>query len=747
MSDYDRLLEEQRQTNSLLRQSLGQRGTTSFGSDTTFARDSLNVLTRSVGAATEGFAGLVTGTATLTSTFNAANSIIGQFGTLGQGLSRIIGPLGGTFQQVNESVRKAADSGVYFGNNLGLYAESVAGARMNLQDFNDVVKYNSNSLIGLGLGADRSAKTFLDLAKGVQESDVGNQLKTTGVSAEFLNQVLLTSASARKFVDLNQTSSQNAIVASAVSLATEMDNIARLTGISRQEQQKDLANQIQKASVQAMLSQMSVTQQNNFIESLGALRKQGKNVQDLFEEISTGGIRSAEGAERAAALNIISGKLVPMLNEMARLDKSERPEDKARSEELRKQFELEFARGVSTKQVADTVMLNSRSTDRTMIALREMYQQGMPAATVDVQARRAAAISGKTVEEERDRILKEAGKDRRGEEISAEATAGRTINKMNILLQDVAAGAGASFKTLNTTVGSSIDGFKGLNEVLKPYKQTETTVGAGVAKAKSVVEEIVPIKTTPKSAKPADYEPVKQQRQDGSLGAVGKFIEDFGKGTPVILHGREGVITEKQFNDLFNGTVKGLQENTQSSLDKNIESLSKSQTSIKNEKPSLDRSIENLFSNVLGNIQNTIKVDSPTVDKNIENAFSGALGNLQSSIKNDNINIERNISSMFGGIQTGLVMELERTKSSIPTVENFESMFQQLIEPIKNKTEQVTQPPVASTPVQPTTSELKEELVYLNTQIRELVAYTADIVNNSSQQVRVTKRLSGNALA
>jgi phage tail tape-measure protein len=35
-------------------------------------------------------------------------------------------------------------------------------------------------------------------------------------------------------------------------------------------------------------------------------------------------------------------------------------------------------------------------------------------------------------------------------------------------------------------------------------------------------------------------------RADGSLGAVGKLIEDFGKGTTMTLHGREGVITEKQ---------------------------------------------------------------------------------------------------------------------------------------------------------------------------------------------------------
>ena len=40
-------------------------------------------------------------------------------------------------------------------------------------------------------------------------------------------------------------------------------------------------------------------------------------------------------------------------------------------------------------------------------------------------------------------------------------------------------------------------------------------------------------------------------RSGGSLGATGKLIEDFGSGTPMMLHGREGVITEAQLNSLI----------------------------------------------------------------------------------------------------------------------------------------------------------------------------------------------------
>jgi len=41
------------------------------------------------------------------------------------------------------------------------------------------------------------------------------------------------------------------------------------------------------------------------------------------------------------------------------------------------------------------------------------------------------------------------------------------------------------------------------------------------------------------------------ERQTGSFGAIGKDIEDFGKGTLAMLHGKEGVITENRLNSLL----------------------------------------------------------------------------------------------------------------------------------------------------------------------------------------------------
>jgi hypothetical protein len=55
------------------------------------------------------------------------------------------------------------------------------------------------------------------------------------------------------------------------------------------------------------------------------------------------------------------------------------------------------------------------------------------------------------------------------------------------------------------------------------------------------------------------FKPV--QKASGSWGTAGKLIENFGSGTPAVLHGNEGVITEAQLNQIMTYAMKSGSEN------------------------------------------------------------------------------------------------------------------------------------------------------------------------------------------
>lgn len=69
------------------------------------------------------------------------------------------------------------------------------------------------------------------------------------------------------------------------------------------------------------------------------------------------------------------------------------------------------------------------------------------------------------------------------------------------------------------------------------------------------------------------------QRRGGSLSAVGSIIEDFGKGTNAVLHGKEGVITAKQLENMAMG-VNNMMQSVQASPSMNSAGVEQAMSSL-----------------------------------------------------------------------------------------------------------------------------------------------------------------------
>jgi hypothetical protein len=74
-----------------------------------------------------------------------------------------------------------------------------------------------------------------------------------------------------------------------------------------------------------------------------------------------------------------------------------------------------------------------------------------------------------------------------------------------------------------------------------------------------------------------DYTTAKKKRDTGSFGATGKLIENFGSGTDMELHGKEGVLTEQQLANLVTGAMNTGNIQAQNALTNALTALNKQQ--------------------------------------------------------------------------------------------------------------------------------------------------------------------------
>mgnify|MGYP003341079525 CR=1 FL=1 len=122
-----------------------------------------------------------------------------------------------------------------------------------------------------------------------------------------------------------------------------------------------------------------------------------------------------------------------------------------------------------------------------------------------------------------------------GGEVRPEAAASNAVNMLERSTKDASAALGSSFGKLNSSTGELINSFGTLSNLYKTQLMTpdqfKKTLGIeGIENA---------------AANAAGG------RAGGSLDATGKLIEDFGAGTMMQLHGKEGVITQEQLNNLM----------------------------------------------------------------------------------------------------------------------------------------------------------------------------------------------------
>jgi hypothetical protein len=421
---------------------------------------------------------LMTGTYSLSAGLNDVSTVLGKAGgPIVAEITNIVKQVGESAIHINKALNEVAGSGVNFGNNIGEFTESVVSARMSIPEFARIMAENGNKITGLSGNAQKSAEVFLAIGKDFSESEAVRELNAVGVGAEELNRVLTLSTINRRNLDMTNAVNQQRVTDAAIAMATEMDNVARLTGVSRQQQEKQIAEQMKKAEVEIMLAAMSEEERSSYEKNTTALGKYGKEFQDVLTIYSTGGVRNAEDNAKVAAMG---PKFAGLLEEMSKV-KGDTVEDNEKRRKIQAQIDEEALRISKNPEE-----LKSRAALATAAG-----EYGRAQAAVTVAVLRYGAVlqnADRTLEAENAERAK-AGKkaitleEFVGEQVKAEAEKrkaaltslepGNIINRTEALIKDISAGASAGLNDMNTAAKNGAAGITGFNKLLEPLTKED----------------------------------------------------------------------------------------------------------------------------------------------------------------------------------------------------------------------------------------------------------------------------------
>jgi len=240
-----------------------------------------------------------------------AATFSGPLSTAAGGVGTAYTTLKDTFKDGMSTWQDLSKTGANFGNDIIGMTAAAKGSRLTLDEFASVIKNNSSALIGLGGNAAAGAQNFAKLSKEMADSGVTDQLRMMGMTSKDINEVLAIQLAGQQTINMGDAQAKAKAIQSATALAFEMDQMSKLTGRSRAEQEEMMKKAQADMQAEAKLRILTMGKSE---EEAAAIRdnyyKQQKEAElrgqgQMFKEVfATGTIQSEAAANQVA----ISGK-------------------------------------------------------------------------------------------------------------------------------------------------------------------------------------------------------------------------------------------------------------------------------------------------------------------------------------------------------------------------------------------------------------------------------------------------------
>ena len=228
------------------------------------------------------------------------------FKTVGEALEKFKNPVQALSEEVKSSINtfnKLSSTGNSFGNDIIGMKVAAANTRMTLDELGAVVTKSGKDFSGLGGSVAKGSQVFTDFSKTFFDSGLTENLRQMGYSSKDLNEVLALQIGFQKSSTDTSVEGQLKTAKAAADLASEMDMVAKLTGVSRKDQEAALEKSKVDGQIEAKMRLIGITQgaeaekaaRDNFAKQLTSAQAMGTD--QVFKEMfATGTVRSREAS-------------------------------------------------------------------------------------------------------------------------------------------------------------------------------------------------------------------------------------------------------------------------------------------------------------------------------------------------------------------------------------------------------------------------------------------------------------------
>ena len=241
--------------------------------------------------------------------FNIFNTALGGAGKAADAVKEAYNKVAPGIEKGLDTWRELSKVGAGFSNDVVGMTAAAFGARMPLQEFAGIIGKNAENMLGFGGTVTRGAEDFAKMSKRMfdEYGTQTDQLRQMGYTNKELNEILLMQGSIQRGSFKDKDARDKATIESATKLATEMDEMAKLTGKSREEQMANMkkaqADMQFEAAIRLKTQGMSAEDAKKLEDNArkqyadAQLRGQGQMFKEIF---ATGQIMSKEAAIQAS---------------------------------------------------------------------------------------------------------------------------------------------------------------------------------------------------------------------------------------------------------------------------------------------------------------------------------------------------------------------------------------------------------------------------------------------------------------